>query len=90
MAHPWAKLPPFINHAIEDAARHGRESEPDHEVGDLQTLVRNLAVQMTPDQIERVAAGWQPWDAIETDPEPAVPTTPTPPARRRSGPRTRR
>jgi hypothetical protein len=29
----------FIDYALDDAKRHGEESEPDHEVGDLQSLV---------------------------------------------------
>ncbi|HVV87823.1 MAG TPA: hypothetical protein VHE35_32510 [Kofleriaceae bacterium] len=49
--------------AIEDAARHGRESEPDHEVGDLQYLVRLLAGRLTTTQLEDAMRDWAPWDA---------------------------
>ncbi|UGY15222.1 hypothetical protein HAP48_0042975 [Bradyrhizobium septentrionale] len=39
-----------IEDIIEAAAKHGRESEPDHEVGDLQDLLRVAWKIMEPRQ----------------------------------------
>lgn len=38
------------------AARHGLESEPEHEVADLQHLLRTIWSVLTPDQIARITA----------------------------------
>lgn len=40
----------IIDDIIEAAANHGRDSEPDHEVGDLQDLLRVAWKIMTPQQ----------------------------------------
>jgi len=40
------------------AKRHGEESEPDHEVGDLQDALRISIEQMFPDQVERLEKEW--------------------------------
>lgn len=37
--------------AVERAARHGLDSEPDHEVGDLQDVLREALQLMTPHQL---------------------------------------
>lgn len=52
-----------IEDMIDDAARHGRDSDPDHEVGDLQALVRVLWGALTPAAREKIAAEWCSWDA---------------------------
>ena len=52
----------LVERAIADAERHGRESDdPDHEVGDLQTIVRLLARQLGPQQICIAMLEWTPW-----------------------------
>jgi hypothetical protein len=43
---------------IEAAQQHGRDSEPDHEVGDLQDALRISIDQMFPDQVERLENEW--------------------------------
>jgi hypothetical protein len=59
----------FIEAAIADAERHGQESDdPDHEVGDLQDLVRRLANFMRPADLARAASSWAMWDAAAGDP----------------------
>lgn len=50
-----------IESAIADAEVHGKAGDPDHEVGDLQALVRRLAAVMTADQIDRAMDGWESW-----------------------------
>lgn len=52
-----------IETMIEDAERHGRDSEPDHEVGDLQALARVLWQSLPTEARDRVAAEWRAWDA---------------------------
>ena len=47
---------PALSQILSAAARHGRESEPDHEVGDLQDALRACWKQPFPDQKERVIA----------------------------------
>jgi len=42
----------------EAALQHGRDSEPDHEVGDLQDALRMSIDQMFPDQVERLKNEW--------------------------------
>lgn len=44
---------------INAAQRHGEESEPDHEVGDLQDALRISIEQMFPDQVERLEKEWK-------------------------------
>lgn len=48
----WA----HVEQLIDAAQAHGEESEPDHEVGDLQDLVRSCWEIMTPAQRRRVYA----------------------------------
>lgn len=48
----------LVEHAIDDAEIHGRDGEPDHEVGDLQDLARRLARVMTADQVRDALADW--------------------------------
>lgn len=43
-----------LERLIEAARRHGEDSEPDHEVGDLQDILRAAWEQLTPDQRRRV------------------------------------
>ena len=59
----WRAVEPDpVERAIADAARHGCESDhPDHEVGDLQQLVRLLALQLGPKQVETAMLDWSPW-----------------------------
>jgi hypothetical protein len=52
-----------IETMIEDAERHGRDSDPDHEVGDLQALARVLWGALAPDARARITADWRTWDA---------------------------
>jgi hypothetical protein len=52
-----------IERAIEDAARHGADSEPEHEIGDLQALARQLWALLTPDQRKAFSASWRSWEA---------------------------
>lgn len=42
-----------LESVIDAAKRHGEDSEPDHEVGDLQDCLRAACEQMFPDQFER-------------------------------------
>jgi len=58
----------FIDKVIESAYRHGWLSEPDHEVGDLQEVVRGLWKLLTPTQRKTFASSqhWQTF--IETWP----------------------
>jgi hypothetical protein len=58
---------PDIETMIEDAERHGRESEPDHEVGDLQALVRVLWAALPPAARATIATEWRAWDADDSD-----------------------
>jgi hypothetical protein len=51
-----------VEHLIEAATRHGQESEPDHEIGDLQQFLRLAWEIMTPAQCERLLADAQPWE----------------------------
>jgi hypothetical protein len=39
-----------VDQILRAAQNHGRESDPDHEVGDLQVLVRDLWALLTPQQ----------------------------------------
>lgn len=39
---------------IDAAEAHGQDSEPDHEVGDLQDVVRSCFEEMSPEQARRV------------------------------------
>ena len=39
-----------LERLIEAARRHGEDSEPDHEVGDLQDILRAAWEELTPDQ----------------------------------------
>ena len=43
-----------VERLIEAARRHGEDSEPDHEVGDLQDVLRAAWAELTPDQRRRV------------------------------------
>jgi len=58
----------FISKVIESAYRHGFDSEPDMEVGDLQEVVRDLWKLLTPAQRKAFASSqhWQTF--IETWP----------------------
>lgn len=40
----------LVERIVEAATLHGEESEPDHEVGDLQTALREAWKRMTPAQ----------------------------------------
>lgn len=51
-----------IERAIADAARHGEQSEPEHEIGDLQQLARQLWALLSPAQRKTFTAQWRPWD----------------------------
>jgi hypothetical protein len=42
----------------EAAQLHGQDSEPEHEVGDLQDALRISIDQMFPDQVERLEKEW--------------------------------
>lgn len=64
----------LLTTAIEDAARHGRESDPDHEVGDLQCFARLLWERVPAAARAELAAGWHAWDADPTSPTPARPS----------------
>ena len=60
--------PDPVERAIADAERHGDESnDADHEVGDLQDLVRLLARQMTPAQVATAMRDWAPWCDFESE-----------------------
>jgi hypothetical protein len=39
---------------IESAKQHGLDSEPDHEVGDLQDVLREVVKFLTPDQVQEL------------------------------------
>lgn len=39
-----------IEQVLDAAQRHGEQSEPDHEVGDLQEIVRALWAMLSPEQ----------------------------------------
>jgi hypothetical protein len=41
---------PFLETVLDAAARHGAEGDPDHEVGDLQDLARDLWALLSPTQ----------------------------------------
>lgn len=41
---------PLVEKIIQAAKTHGDESEPDHEVGDLQDALREAWKRMTPEQ----------------------------------------
>lgn len=43
----------FLQILLDGALRHGLDSEPDHEVGDLQTFLIACWDEMTPEQRER-------------------------------------
>ena len=45
----------FMKAALQAARNHGAESEPDHEIGDLQDMVSVLAYMLTPEQIKEAA-----------------------------------
>jgi hypothetical protein len=45
---------PELEYLFAAAHLHGQEVEPDHEVGDLQALVRTCWDVLTPEQRERV------------------------------------
>lgn len=59
---PEAAAALFVATALADAQQHGEAGDPDHEVGDLQALIHQLAAVMSPDQIAQVAKGWRGWD----------------------------
>lgn len=42
--------PSMLDDFIKAATNHGRDSEPDHEVGDLQDMLRTAWKIMTPEQ----------------------------------------
>ena len=46
----------MINVLLLSAEHHGNVSEPDHEVGDLQDIVRLMAAHLTEDQVRQVFA----------------------------------
>lgn len=48
--------PSFLEAVIDAAARHGAEGDPDHEVGDLQDLARDLWALLSTAQRTRFAA----------------------------------
>jgi hypothetical protein len=50
-----------VEEAIERAAWHGRVSDPDHEVGDLQLLVRIIAKRVDPRMLEAAVREWSTW-----------------------------
>jgi hypothetical protein len=50
-----------IEALLASAAQHGRDSEPDHEVGDLQQFLRLAWEIMTPAQCDRLLAEADPW-----------------------------
>jgi hypothetical protein len=55
--------PDALERAIDDAADHGQAGDPDHEVGDLQQLARQLWALLTPAQRRAFAGAWRPWSA---------------------------
>lgn len=44
----------MCNELLDAARQHGLQSEPDHECGDLQDIVRKCFETMTPDQCEKI------------------------------------
>jgi hypothetical protein len=47
---PYVDTSEAVESLIEAAKRHGAESDPDHEVGDLQDFLRAIWKQLTPAQ----------------------------------------
>ncbi len=47
---------PLLDALLTAAATHGRESDPDHEVGDLQDILRTAWAHLTPVQRRAVFA----------------------------------
>lgn len=45
-----------LERLLKAAAAHGRESDPDHEVGDLQDILRSAWRTMSPEQRKKVSA----------------------------------
>jgi hypothetical protein len=51
-----------VERLIDSAAQHGRDSEPDHEVGDLQDFLRLAWSLMTDEQCSRLMAQASIWE----------------------------
>jgi hypothetical protein len=50
---------PFLARLLEACREHGEQSEPDMEVGDLQQIVRDMWLRMTPQQQRAMAPEWR-------------------------------
>lgn len=50
---------------ITAAKKHGEDSHPDHEVGDLQDLLRAAWEIMTPDQRYKLTVSTEAWNVLE-------------------------
>lgn len=61
---------PDVDTLIEAAERHGKDSEPDHEVGDLQQLLRAAWGLMTPDQRQALLVSPEAEDVLMHGGEP--------------------
>jgi hypothetical protein len=48
--------PPTLEVLLDAAERHGEQSEPEHEAGDLQAIVRSCWALLTPEQRAQVLA----------------------------------
>jgi hypothetical protein len=51
-----------VQRLIDAAAKHGQDSDPDHEVGDLQEFLRLAWELMTDEQCERLMALADVWE----------------------------
>ncbi len=59
------KITDEVERVIESARRHGQDSDPDHEVGDLQECLRAACAQMFTDQFERFMTSQAVRDTLE-------------------------
>lgn len=66
---------PFLETVLDAAAHHGTEGDPDHEVGDLQDLARDLWALLSPTQRATFARADR-WHAFIADHTPTPETAP--------------
>ncbi len=65
---PAPEIVGFVELSLEAAERHGQDSDPDHEIGDLQQLVALLWEHLPPEGRRAVAEEWEPWGIERPDP----------------------